>query len=577
MIPWWNHIVLGLCAVLLAFLLWKEVKRPLRERLWWRIIATSIAIIAFAGMAIDIRYQISNAANHQKQSLLLTDGYKKDSVTNFINANKNIDTIDLVEAATASNLHVFGNGLNESDLQHLKGNTIQFHPSNIVNGITVINWLPAIHIGETLKVQGRYNNTTKRPVTICLNAFGNNVDTVTIAPLQEQMFQLQTTPKHCGRAVYSVVVVAQKDTLENNALPFEVLPTKPLRVLLLAATPNFEHKFLKNWLYENNYLVATRTLVSKAKYATSFLNTKGIALENITSSALNNFDVMLADDDVLSSLSDNELAAIKAAIVQNGMGLVVQRDSSNSTNKFYQKAFGINNVTGNEQKTLQLQFNEIKEQLIVVQPSYLQANTNTQTLITDDSTKVLASATILGNGKIVATTLNTTYRLVLQNKQDSYYKLWSLLLQKAAKQTSEITGIVITPNIIYPYQQATIQIESATQPLGVRIQQTALALRQQVQRSYKWSANYWPTKAGWQRLEIANNFSKYWYVFQPKDWAFVQATDDIVATKMYAAMHRQPLNKTSITALKQTAILPKLYCFLSFLIAMSALWLERKL
>lgn len=428
-----------------------------------------------------------------------------------------------------------------------------------------------------MQVQGRYNNRSKQPVTIYLSAFGNGIDTVTVAPLQEQTFHLQTTPKHIGRAVYSIIVLAQKDTLENNALPFEVLPTQPLRVLLLAATPNFEHKFLKNWLYENNYAVATRIMVSKAKYATSFLNTKSIALDNITTNTLNHFDVLIADDDALGGLNNSELAAIKTAIVQQGLGLMVQRDSSNNASKFYQQPFTINNTNNNEQKTLKLQFNNAKEQLTVTQPAYLQTGANTQTLVTDDSTKTIAAASILGMGKMVATTLNTTYSLVLQNKQASYYQLWSLLLQKAAKQTSEETSVTIKPNIIRPYQQTTIQLESATQPKGVTVQQTALALQQQVQLPYLWSASYWPKQSGWQHLETANGFSKYWYVFQPKDWAYVQATDNILATKTYAATHAQQSDKAIVVATKQTAVLPKVYSFLLFLLAMAALWLERKL
>ena len=371
MIPWFNYIVIGLCAVLLAFLLWKEVTRPHKVRLWWRIIATSVAMVAFAGMAIDIRYQISDASHHQQQSLLLTDGYNADSVTAFIKAHQNIDTISLSEAATATNVQVFGNGLNQADLQLLKNNAIQFHPTNNTNGITAINWSHTIHSGEALQVQGRYNNTSKLPVTIYLAAFGNSIDTVTIAPLQEQTFHLHTTPKHSGRAVYSIIAVAKKDTLENNALPFEVLPAQPLRLLVLAATPNFEHKFLKNWLYESNYAVATRTMVSKAKYATSFLNTKSLALDNITNNTLNNFDVLIADDDALSSLNTNELSAIKIAIVQQGLGLVVQLDSSNNASKFYQQPFAINTTSNSEQKTLQLQFNNTKYSLCIFSSAML--------------------------------------------------------------------------------------------------------------------------------------------------------------------------------------------------------------
>jgi hypothetical protein len=576
-IPWFNHIVIGLCAVLLAFLLWKEVKRPLRARLWWRIIATSIAIIAFAGIAIDIRYQITNTDGNKKQSLLLTEGYEKDSVANFIKVNRNVDTISLNDATTATNVHVFGNGFSQTDLQLLKGNAIQFHPSNTTNGITAINWPQTIHSGEALQVQGSYNNTSKQAVTICLNAFGNNVDTVTIKPQEVQTFHLQTIPKHSGRAVYSIIAMANKDTLENNALPFEVLPTQPLRVLVLASSPNFENKFLKNWLYENNYAVAARTTVSKAKYETNFSNTKAINLDNITTSLLSNFDVLVADDETLSTLSNNELGSVKTEIVQHGLGLVITRDSANSTTKFYQQPFAITTTSSNEKKTLSLQYANTSEKLTIEQASFLKLNSNTQVLVIDDSTRILAAASILGMGKMVATTLNTTYSLVLQNKQDSYYQLWSLLLQKAAKQTSEDINVTIKPNIIYPYQQATIQLESATEPIGVTVQQTVLALQQQVQLPYVWSASYWPTKTGWQRIETANGFSKYWYVFQPRDWAFVQATDNMLATKIYASNHTISSSNNAINATKQTATLPKVYSFLLFLLAMAALWLERKL
>jgi hypothetical protein len=82
---------------------------------------------------------------------------------------------------------------------------------------------------------------------------------------------------------------------------------------------------------------------------------------------------------------------------------------------------------------------------------------------------------------------------------------------------------------------------------------------------------------GWQHLQTANGFSMYWYVFQPKDWAFVQATDNILATKIYASHHTISSNKYAISATKRTAEFPKIYCFILFLLAMGALWLERKL
>lgn len=575
--PLWNYIVIGLSAVLLAFLLWKEVNRPLRARLWWRIVASILAVVAFACMAIDMHYQVSNSGSHKRQSILLTEGYEKDSVTRFIKANKNTDTIGLLDAATASNLHMFGNGFSDADLQHLKSNTIQFHPPAIANGITAINWQHTIHSGDQLQVQGRYNNTTKQAVTICLNAFGNNLDTVTVAPLQELAFHLHTIPKHSGRAVYSLIAMVQKDTLENNAVPFEILPTQPLRVLLLAASPNFENKFLKNWLYENNYAVAARTTVSKAKYETNFSNTKTINLDNITTSLLSNFDVLVADDETLSALSSNELGNIKSEIVQHGLGLVITRDSANSNTKFYQQPFAISTTSSSEKKTLSLQYANTSEKLTIEQPSFLKSNSNTQVLVTDDTTRILAAASILGMGKLVATTLNNTYSLVLQNRLESYYQLWSLLLQKAAKQATGETVASISPRIIYPFQQASILLETNTEPLGSTVNNSAIAFGQNVQLPYQWSANYWPKQAGWQQLQTASGFSKYWYVFQPTDWLHVTATNDRYATQLYAANHSAKTNNIATITSTHTEVFPIIYCFILFLLAIGSLWLERKL
>ena len=572
---WWNNIVIGICAVLLAFLVWKEVNRPLRVRLWWRIIASMVTIIAFACIAIDIHYQVSNSSSIQKQSLLLTKGYEKDSVVNFIKAHPLVDTTTLLDATTASNLQVFGNGLNEADLQYFHNQIISFHPSKIPSGITAINWQHTIHSGDKLIVQGSYNNTHKKPLTVYLNAFSNTLDSIIIAANSQQTFQLQTTPKHSGKAVYSIIAMANKDTLEYNALPFDVIPTQALRVFVLAAAPNFENKFLKNWLYENNYVVAARTTVSKAKYETNFFNTKAIHLDNITTSLLSNFDVLVADDEALSALSNTELGNVKSEMVQHGLGLLITRDSANNNSKFYQQPFAI--TTTSSKKTLSLQYANTTEKLTIEQPSFLKPNSNTQVLVRDDSTKILAAASILGMGKLVATTLNNTYSLVLQNKLDSYYELWSLLLQKAAKQAVNETIVKISPVIIYPYQQVNILLETSIEPIGSKVNNTAIAFGQQSQLPFQWSASYWPKQSGWQQLQTVSGFKKYWYVFQPSDWVSVTATTTINATTLYAANHATTAITNTTSTATHTVEFPKIYCFIIFLLAIGSLWLERKL
>ena len=353
----WHYGYIVLSILLLSFLIWKEVTRPLQLRLLWRLLASIITVISLACLATNISYNTTQKSNNTKGKLaLLTNGFSNDSLTSFYTQNQQmVDTISISNLSEKqikefSTINVFGDGLDEADLLLLNNHPIAFHSSKNPTGIVSINWQPTLTIGENLVVQGTYNNNTKKSSTIYLNAFGNNIDSITIKPLTQQIFQLQTIPKHNNKAVYSIIVVANNDTLENNPLPFQVQPNVPLKVLLLASSPNFENKFLKNWLYDNNYAVATRTSVTKGKFEQSFYNMSTINLDNISAITLQQFDIVVADANELSAISKNELSTIKNQVVQNGLGLIVRVDSSSNNIPFYLKAFPITPIIYREKR-----------------------------------------------------------------------------------------------------------------------------------------------------------------------------------------------------------------------------------
>jgi hypothetical protein len=45
---------------------------------------------------------------------------------------------------------------------------------------------------------------------------------------------------------------------------------------MLSASPDFESKFLKNWLSENGYAVALRSAISKDKFNSEYINIKPV-------------------------------------------------------------------------------------------------------------------------------------------------------------------------------------------------------------------------------------------------------------------------------------------------------------
>ena len=580
----WHYSYIILSILLLSFLIWKEVTRPLQLRLWWRLIASIITVVSLACLATTISYNTTKkTSSTQRKLVLLTDGYNKDSLASFYSLNQQmVDTIAMSNLSESqlqkfNAIDVMGNGLDEADLLLLNNHSIAFHPSKKPTGIVSINWQKTLTIGENLVVQGTYNNNTKKPCTIYLNAFGNNIDSVTIKPLTQQIFQLQTIPKHNNKTVYSIIVIANNDTLENNPLPFLVQPTVPLKVLLLASSPNFENKFLKNWLYENNYAVATRTTVTKGKFEQSFSNMKTINLDNISATTIQQFDIVIADAKELSAISKNELSTIKNQVVQNGLGLIVRVDSSNNNAPFYLKAFPITPTINQEKKILQLKYNNTTTAIQIDEPHFIKSQSNTQVLVKDSAQNSLASLALFGTGKIVATTLNNTYTLQLQNKQNNYTQLWTLLLQKTAKKALIEDVWTINPSISFINQQIAVSLETTADSVFGLVGTTKIYLQQNEVLPFKWSGIYWPSKAGWHTISSTNKGLHNWYVFNRTHWQSVVASQKINATKLYALKH--PITNKTPISLSQTitTIIPKIVFFLFFLLAAGFLWLERKL
>ena len=161
----WSYIVIVLSALLLLFLLWKEIKRKNKSRLLWRIVATILGVVSLACMALPVTYRATVQQSIGNEAVLLTDGFNADSVRRVINANANIPVLYFdrqIKAAEQYNahyvadlsllpqqykdihlFHVFGYGLDKEELNSLQKQTLIFHASKLPSGITAIHWAAA--------------------------------------------------------------------------------------------------------------------------------------------------------------------------------------------------------------------------------------------------------------------------------------------------------------------------------------------------------------------------------------------------------------------------------------------------
>jgi hypothetical protein len=598
----WVYIVTGLSLLLLAYLLWNEARRQNRFGLLWRLLATLFAIVSLACIALPIHYHRINTINELNEAVLLTDGFNNDSVAHFLQSkkkdypvftfNEKMISAKQYHATLITNpsiflskhftaLHVFGYGLEKETLENLQKQPLIFHSSNIITGIAAINWQRVIKTGNRLTVQGTIINTSSSPKKMILSGFTTTFDSITVAANQQLPFQLTTVPKQLGRMVYTVSVINGKDTIEKEPVPVQVLPGDPLKVLILASSPDFENKFLKNWLAQKGYPVVVRTSISKNKYEKEFANIPPFNVDQVTASLLDRFDITIADAAELSSITKQELSALQLYVQQRGKGLIIKADSAASRSAFYAASFPLiaGSVANGQQMTIGLlNDSSVKlKPLITDAPLFIQPQNGTQPLVIDKENRILVNSTLYGSGKILLSTLSNTFSWVLSGNQENYEALWSTLLNKAAAKKINTESWAASPSL--PKVNNPVSLSLQTSNTGVpqaQIEGASVYLTNNTTLPFEWTGTFWPTKQGWQAGVQLNGSIYYWYAFGNNDWKTVDASNKILLTKQYAQTMQAATLSNKQTQTAEEIPFPKIYFFLIFLICCGFLWFENK-
>lgn len=595
----WNLIVIALCLLLFFFLIWKEIKRSDKSWLAARIVASVFAVISLFCLAISVTINQKQKTGNSKVAILLTEGFNNDSVQRIVSANRDAKIFTTNKAIKAFNatyitdvtlftdtdntkaLHIFGYGLDENDLTLLKNTPVIFHPAVIKNSIIAIDWIQKLSPGEPLIVRGSFNNATSSPAKIILTGLNVNLDSVIIKANQISYFQLTATPIHLDKAVYSVTVLSGKDTLENEPIPVEVKTPQPLSILLLAASPDFENKFLKNWLAKNEYKFAVRTKISKNKYDKEYVNISSVSPDRITPSLLEKFDVVIADASELSALPAIDLATIGSYVESKGLGLIVKANSASNSSAFYSKSFPLNETRDSIQHIIKLNLSDTghtTSPLKIEQPIYIHDVAGTQPLVKDQQMRIVVNSKMYGLGKVILTTITNTYSWQLAGNNNAYNSYWSWLLEKAAKKIPFHEVWNISPVLPQKNEEIHLKLQTVKANIPqVQMGEDIAYMEQNYNLPYEWNATYWPTNTGWQPLIDDEGLTYWWYVYHNKDWKGIKALDRINATKKYAGDHIYKPSKASITSTKTIIEIPKIYFFVIFIICSGFLWFEKKL
>jgi hypothetical protein len=333
-------------------------------------------------------------------------------------------------------------------------------------------------------------------------------------------FSLGVVPPQTGKAVYRLAAVRGRDTIEQEAIPVEVGHGQPMKILILAATPDFENTFLVNWLAKNGQQVAVRTMVSRDRYQTSFVNMKPRLLERVTGVLLDGFDVVIADEKVW----DAEREGLSRAVEKRGLGLIVRTDSG-----------------------------------------YVRKTRGMRSMVVDSlsGTKVLEELT--GLGKVVFTALDTTYVRVMAGQTLGYASYWAGLLRLVGKPEGSADKWSWDPAVCVVGEELDLSMQtSEAAPQGMvwdGERAVSVYLAEDEVLPFVWRGRYWPEAEGWAAVSDPRGDSSWMYVWPRGSWS---------------AMDRGEKPRELLTVGERRVLLPKSWMYTAFLLSIFFLWVERK-
>ena len=585
-------IILISSLLVLAFICWKEIQRKNKAHLTFRLTASVLAVVALYFIARPISFQRQLDPAKGNMAVLLTDGFEQDSLARLKNIplfstqlaiaerNKNVKFIPDLEYFSRSQpdinkIHILGNGLDQHELETFKDHQLVFHPSP-VSGFSSVHWNNTIRSGERLNVQGSFTSESNKPVKILLRGLSTTLDSVELSG--NKTFELNTSPKLLDKAIYSLIALSGRDTLANEKIPVIIEEKTPLKILILSSSPNFESKFLKNWLYAEKYDIAVRTNISKDKFIEEFLNTERINLNRVSQSLLEKFDILISDMAELSRLSAAESAAIQNQ-VGKGMGLVIRADSAGGTG-FYRRAFNLRPNRTIDQKNLTLSWagHTVKKASPPSgQTMDIVSRSGEQVLVRDTKNHVLVSSKLYGAGRLIVTTVSDTYTWMLSNNSADYSSYWSHILEKAARKTEAAESWSVLNEFPVVNSPARVRLESSTMNMpSASAGNIPLYFAQDALQSYRWTADYWPSEAGWQSIRSGNRES-WLYVYDEKDWGSVRAAEKIEKTERFVGERRAKVQEAGNVVRTYRYTVAAIWWYVLLILSCAYLWVEAKL
>lgn len=590
---------------LLVFLIWKEIRRPGKSSLGLRIIFSILALSALLLIGLKPARRVEK---DPVTAIYLTENYQQDILDSLLSTNNalvfsppenNPEGNQVIEIPGAgflarnyeqiSRLYILGNGLKTDELKDITTFNTTFFLNELPLGITGLSYKRRIYNGEPLKINFTYNNENAEK-WIFLQGPGGAVDSISINKKGSGIYSLQDKPKQSGKFLYYLIVKNDNgDSISTDIFPVLIEEKQPLSMVMITSFPNFETRYFKNWLEDNQHQVAIRSSISKNKYRFEFLNRDYQNLFRLDYQNLQEVDLLVVDGASLGAFTTAELEAIQQEIAGNGLGLLVQAyDQITNINipaKYRSHFLDFNLLNSNNDFiTIDGDFYRIATTgKVPITPFAIQDNLGVFPLYKDKAGSIAAAYKINGWGKIGINLIHNTYRLILEGKQELYAAHWSHMITQLARPDFE-ENIWTYPDLPFAFIDQPFEPVLKTSnksPVGSYICpdsiKTNFYLQENVELPGKWSGKLWPTAKGWHQLNGEDSTQIDWFfAMDDQDWKSLRIANTIRMNRRWSIDNQVESSDADIKEYQQEPV-SLLYLYLLFLISAAFLWLEPKI
>ncbi|WP_233555586.1 hypothetical protein [Pontibacter oryzae] len=584
---------------IILVLLWLAWRRPNRQRLGWRLVASMVAGISLVLLVFP---PVTQQAINPSAAILLTEGYNPDTLKALqqqkaklqvytYQATSNVNGIPLnallqlrQHQPGLQTLHVLGYGLPTQELAQLEGLSLQTHLTELPAGLQAVDWPQRVKLGQGVEVNGKYMAKAGKAI-LYLHAAGQLQDSVTLLPDSSQTFRLRYTPKVKGCAMYTLLQKKGSQTDTLGQLPVHVEEPQPLGVLLLAATPNFEFKFLKNHLGELQHRVAFRATISKNLSQSEWLNMPKTDLNRITPRLLQHFDVVITEPEALQNLSASERSVLQQAVSRDGLGVlsIAAAPATNRSTAFF-TSFDTRRVSRQESRSVRASWAGTDAATAIAAPYTLVNAPALSALISESGKNVLAGARKAGWGKVAISLVPQTFPWQLEGKDKVYASYWATLLTAVAKeQVQEQFWQVTQPQFPKPNQPVQLtftdytsngELTTATVTRLADSTSIHMPLAQHMHQPEKFSGDFWPRQSDWHQVQAAGTDPYFFFVQDSTGFTFESIASRRAATQAFAASQR--LRQANAALAYRNEPVPLWWFFALFVLSSGFLWLEEK-